>query len=114
MAAKDKYQLAGLRFQTKKQVQDKARELFGEWKPNRPPLAGLARDFFLSLLSHHDEWTKKLQKLKPEQVDLQPEYLTPYQTGKGSYGIRLVDRNSGIKFDDISWVYACRCLEPNI
>ena len=102
------YIVAGEEFKRKADIINRAKELFGEWKPQRPPLDGQAREFFLDLLHYHPGWRQKTQKRLDEEIDLKPEYMN------GSYGLRIYHIDSGFRGDDISWRHALKFIDKQI
>ena len=105
-----KYQLNDTFYATKKQVTDTAIQFFGPWKPNREPLTGEARSFFLSLLKQHDGWKRKTQGRSDDEIHLKPEYMG-IGSNQTSYGLRLYFGNDMYRGDDISWRHAVTCLK---
>ncbi len=108
-----KYRLGGLEFSTKKQVTDKARELFGPWVTNRSYLVNDARAFFLDLLKFHDEWKVKTQNRTDEEINLRPESMWS-EWEKPSYGLRIYFGSDNYRGSDISWRHAVSMLKPNM
>ena len=102
------YFVGGEEFKRKADIIDRAKELFGPWEAQRPPLEGDARAFFIDLLHHHPEWNQKTQKRPDSEIDLRPEYMS------GSYGLRIYHRESGFRGDDISWRHALKYIDKQI
>ena len=102
------YIINGEEFTRKSDIIARARQLFGEWKPQRLALEGEARDFFLCLLHHHPGWKQKTQKRPDDEIELRPEYMA------GSYGLRIYHRDSGFRGDDISWRHAVGFIQKEI
>lgn len=106
--ARKVYIINGEEFTRKADIITRAKELFGEWKAGRPPLEGIARDFFISLLHNHPGWKQKTQKRSDDEIDLKPEYMD------GSYGLRIYHQASGFRGDDISWRHAVKYIDKQI
>lgn len=106
------YTIDNTSYKTKKEITSEAQQLFGEWKPNRSPLDGKSRSFFLSLLKHHDEWKRKTKGADDDQIILQPENVRAHE-GKHSYGLRLYFGSNKFPGEGISWRHAIKCLDKD-
>ena len=111
---KNKYEIAGLRFSTKKSLTQIARQTFtSKWTRKSEALQGAEREFFLALLKHHDEWHIKTQGRPDSQIILKPESAW-VEHRSNTIGLRIYFEPDNFRGDDISWLHAVKCLQPNI
>ena len=104
---KFKYAIAGKGFKTKKEICAEARHHLGGM--TRHELTGMARNFFLDLLKHHDEWKMKTAGTHDNDIHLVYENMFCV-ANKPSWGIRLYFGDERFRGDDISWTHASKMI----